>query len=112
MRSHLRTVPDIDPIGTNMAELARLWADLVDEGPSLDELYHVVMAPGDGGTVHAYFLDVSALLTWAEHLGGLAFDRAHVAGNVHTVTAQGPITRNGRTALVRLRATTENRSAS
>jgi len=105
----LRLADGIEPVGARMADLALLWCELLD-GLDTDDLIRTEFTHDDGGTITAHFMDVQPVIAWAEALGGLAFVREHIAGRTYRVTAAGPITRNGRTALVRLRANETDRS--
>jgi hypothetical protein len=106
----LHLAPGIPPAGAPMADLAVLWCDLLD-GMNLDDLTQVQFTGIDGGTIDAWFMDVENVITWAEALGGLPFVREHIGGRTFRVTAAGPVTRNERTAVVRLSANVIDRSA-
>lgn len=108
--TRLRPVPDVPPIGEQMADLAALCCELLD-GQDCGDLYHVVLSPNEGGSITAHFLDADAMRVWAKRFA-LTVTREHVAGSVYDLTAAGPVTRDTRTALLRLRATETERNAS
>jgi hypothetical protein len=108
--TRLRLAPGIPPVGAPMADLAVLWCDLLN-GMNVDDLTQVQFTSIDGGTIDAWFMDVQNVITWAEAFGGLPFVREHIGGRTYRVTAAGPVTRHGRTAVVRLSANEIDRSA-
>lgn len=111
MTARLRLADGIEPVGQHMADLAVLWCELLDGGPSFDDMAHVALSPEQGGQITVHFTEVEPLIAWAEHLGGLGFVREHVGGRTHILTAAGPVTRGQRTALVRLRSSYTERGA-
>jgi hypothetical protein len=111
--TRLHLAPGIPPVGAPMADLAVLWCDLLD-GMDLDDLFHVVMSPNGGrreggGQITAHFLDSEAMRKWAKHYGLNV--TADPGGSWIDLIAAGPVTRNGRTAELRLRSTEIERDA-
>lgn len=110
MTGRLHLAPGIPPVGQPMADLAVLWCDLLD-GMNLDDLFHVVMSPNGGrreggGQITANFLDSESMRKWAKSFGLTV--TAEPGGTWIDLIAAGPVTRNGRTAGLRLRSTETN----
>lgn len=103
--TRLHLAPGIEPVGQQMADLAVLWVDLLTDMDTAD-LYHVVISPNVGGQITANFLDADAMRKWARSFGLTV--TAEPGGSWIDLIATGPVTRNGRTAELRLRATETN----
>jgi hypothetical protein len=100
--TRLHLAPGIPPVGQPMADLAVLWVDLL-AGMNLDDLFHVVITPNGGGQITANFLDSESMRKWAKAFGLPV--TAEPGGTWIDLIAAGPVTRNGRTAELRLRST-------
>lgn len=88
------------PVGAPMPNLAFLWASLVDDGPSCDQVTQVQFLPFRGGVLHVHVLTQAAFIEWADHLG-LGW-RQEPKGSTVLLGAKGTVTRDGRTGIVEL----------